>query len=83
MWSVLSLLMKYCGSSFVAWWTQRHFESHVGNNFLRDDAPDSACFRVPFNMVAAFESSWASHPKAILCEEHPPDRRARRASRSQ
>ena len=31
------------------------FQSHVGNNFLRDDSPHSARFRVPFNMVAAFE----------------------------
>ncbi len=45
-------------------------EPNVGNNFLRDNASNPACFRVPFNMVAAFECLghrtrkpfWVSNP---------------------
>ena len=32
------------------------FEPYVGNNFLQNDATNSPRFRVPFNVVAAFES---------------------------
>lgn len=39
-------------------------EPKVANNFLRDNAPNSACFRVPFDMVAAFER--LGHPFWIL-----------------
>jgi len=30
------------------------FESHIGNNFLQDNAANSTRFRVPFNVVTAF-----------------------------
>jgi hypothetical protein len=46
--------MKYCGSSFggvvgIA------FEFHLGNDFLHDNAADSARFGVPFDVIATFE----------------------------
>jgi hypothetical protein len=47
------------------------FESHVGNNFLRDDAPNPARFRVPFNMVAAFECLEHRTRMSFLDDEHP------------
>ena len=31
------------------------FEPHVRNNFLHDYAANSACLRVPFNMITALE----------------------------
>lgn len=31
------------------------FEFHSGNDFLRDSAANSPCFRAPFNVIAAFE----------------------------
>ena len=31
-------------------------ERHVGNNFLHDSTPNSACFRIPCHVVAPFES---------------------------
>lgn len=31
------------------------FESHVGNDFLHDDAPNSTGLRIPFNVITALE----------------------------
>ena len=31
------------------------FQSHVGDQFLYDSAPDPACFRIPSYVIAAFE----------------------------
>ena len=31
------------------------FDFHIGNDFLHENAANSACFRVPSNMIAAFE----------------------------
>jgi hypothetical protein len=31
------------------------FEFHVGHDFLHDDATNSTCFRVPFDMIATLE----------------------------
>ena len=30
-------------------------ELHIRNNFSDDNAPDQTCFRVPLDMIAAFE----------------------------
>ena len=31
------------------------FQSHVGDQFLYDSAPDPACFRIPSYVIAAFD----------------------------
>ena len=30
-------------------------ESHIGNDFLHDSAANSTCFRIPFDVITAFE----------------------------
>lgn len=30
-------------------------ERHIGNDFLRDSAANSTCFRIPFDVITAFE----------------------------
>lgn len=32
------------------------FELNIGNNFPHDDATNSTCLRIPFNVITAFES---------------------------
>jgi hypothetical protein len=31
------------------------FERHIGNDFLHDSAANSTCFRIPFDVITAFE----------------------------
>lgn len=30
-------------------------ERHIGNDFLHDSAANSTCFRIPFDVITAFE----------------------------
>ncbi len=33
-------------------------EHHIGNDFLHNSAANSTCFRIPFDVITAFERLW-------------------------
>ena len=67
-------------------------ERHIGNDFLRDGAANSTCFRIPFDVITAFErlghlsvateskmhrdTQWSRGKRYLRCLQHHEECRA-------
>ncbi len=58
------------------------FDFHIGNDLLDDSAADPACFRIPCDVIAAFECLGhlcaATEPKMVLARQWSQGKRCQR-----